>query len=118
MEPGAQFYYHGTVVPGLKEILPASRHGGRVTFPTETSVEHAYATSEPERAGAWADMARLSRQEWTSKGWTGGGTTRVYKVVPMGDVELDPPREEYTNEHRTDFRSRAGWKVVGEIPAD
>lgn len=109
-EPEPTAWYHGTTVPRVRQILPASQHGRHVTFPHDTDRDHAYATSSHEDAWAYAEKA-----------WHAGdghsGRPRVYQVQPKGDYEKDPvydgDRRRGNNE--TDYRSKHGWDVVKEM---
>jgi hypothetical protein len=104
-----QIFYHGTsanlstgdvIVPGEK--LGKNRSGEPLAFgPQKMGVEVASAApAEHEDLAHYyaSDAANLT-----------GGTPRVYKVVPAD------PKEEVQTRGRT-VVSKAGFKVVGEIP--
>lgn len=111
---GPKTYYHGTTVPGVTHILPASAHGGHVTFPHDTDRGHAYATTDKDDAWDYATRA------WHAAGGE-EGHPRVYQVRPIGghkNVEKDPEvnavgkrRMNFENDHR----SKHGFEVVREM---
>lgn len=111
---GPKTYYHGTTVAGVTHILPASSHGGHVTFPHDTSREHAYATTDKNDAWDYAQRA------WHAAGGE-SGPPRVYQVRPIGghkNVEKDPELDS-TGRRRLNFendhRSKHGFEVVREM---
>lgn len=105
-------YYHGTTVPNVTHILPATAHGGGLVFPQETSPEHAYATTDLGTAWTYAQKASDVR---------GGMRPRVYQVRPIGGhqhVEDDPHFDAAgTNRgnYAGDKRSKRGFEVVREL---
>lgn len=113
-KPRAKTFYHGTTVAGVTHILPASTHGGHVTFPHDTSREHAYATTSKDDAWTYAQLA------WDAADGD-GGRPRVYQVRPIGghkNVEKDPEVDS-TGRRRLNFendhRSKHGFEVVREL---
>ncbi len=103
-------YYHGTVEEDLDDVQPASQHGGRVTFRSDTDPDYAYVTTKPGDAWSYAEKA------WHS---SSNGVPRVYRVRATGPVEPDEfyqasgrPRSIY--EH--DMRSRHPFEVQEELP--
>lgn len=109
-------YFHGSVTEDLEEVLPATRHGRRPTFPHDTDRAYAYATSgEDAESNAWhyAEQAHAAGDA--------GTLPRVYEVEPIdpSDVEEDPF---YNDQGRPrsimdgDVRSRTGWRVIRELP--
>lgn len=109
-EPEPTAWYHGTTVPRVRQILPASQHHRHVTFPHDTDRDHAYATSSHEDAWNYAEKA------WHA-GDGSSGPPRVYQVHPKGHYEKDPiydgDRRRGNNE--SDYRSKDGWDVVKEL---
>jgi|JI10StandDraft_1071094.scaffolds.fasta_scaffold549906_1 hypothetical protein len=104
----SEHFYHGTTehfAPG-DTVLPASQHGGRVTFHSDTSPDQAYATESPD--DAW-DYAELSHAWKVNDSRPPFPVPRVYKVAPVGQYETDP-----TGKWDGDRRSSAGWRVVSE----
>jgi rifampin ADP-ribosylating transferase len=106
-------YYHGTTVPDVTHILPASQHGQGVVFHSDTSPEHAYASTDLKDAWDYAQKAYDHKMN---------GRPRVYQVRPMGghqSVEKDPEWNDATGRHRgnneSDFRSKHGFEVVREM---
>lgn len=106
-------YYHGTTVPDVTHILPASQHGQGVVFHSDTSPDHAYASTKLGDAWDYAQKAYDHKMN---------GRPRVYQVRPMGghqNVEKDPEWNEATGRHRgnneSDFRSKHGFEVVREM---
>jgi hypothetical protein len=102
-------WYHGTTVPNLRHVLPVNQHRKRVSWPEDTSHEHAYATSDEDDAWEYAQAA------WHD----GGGRPRVYEVHPKGHVEQDPstrPDGSSRGDHERDYRSKDGFNVVRELP--
>lgn len=113
-KPKRRVYYHGTTMPGVTHILPASHHGGGVIFKNETDKDFAYAT--PDLGHAWDYAQKAS--DYT------GGRPRVYQVRPIRghqDVESDPTWDHVHNRSRgnneTDMRSRHGFEVLREMKA-
>lgn len=110
--PKRRVYYHGTTVEDVTHVLPASAHGGHVTFPHVTSREHAYATTDQHDAWEYAQKA------WAA---SGKGRPRVYQVRPIGGhqhVEKDPSHDQYGNSrgnNENDVRSKKGFEVVREV---
>jgi GNAT superfamily N-acetyltransferase len=107
-------YYHGTCIPGVTHVLPANRHGGPVVFASDTSRDHAYATTNHDDAWSYAEKA------WSADDH--GRRPRVYEVKPIGGhrhVEVDPrtnPDGTFRSNYANDYRSRKGWRVVREMP--
>ena len=114
-----QQFFHGTVRPNLTEITPADKHPSWMTptFTSDTDRGHAYATTSQEHAWDYASKAH----DWAlSRSHTGrAGIPRVYQVEPLGEHEPDPQHDEHgrsRGNNSTDRRSRAGWRVVRELP--
>lgn len=112
-KPKPKIYYHGTTVPDVTHVLPASAHGQGVTFRSDTSADHAYATTSHKDAWNYAEKASEIH---------GGGRPRVYQVRPIGghkNVEPDPAWDERTGRSRgnneSDHRSKHGFEVVREM---
>lgn len=108
-EPEPETWYHGTVTPKLRHILPADKHGRPVTFASDTDRGHAYATSNVD--DAW---------EYAHKAWSAhpSGRPRVYAVQPAGHYEKDPETDaqgRMRGNNSSDYRSRDGWKVTREL---
>jgi predicted GNAT family acetyltransferase len=106
-------YYHGTTVPDVTHILPAAQHGKGVVFHSDTSPEHAYASTDLKDAWNYAQKAYDHKMN---------GRPRVYQVRPIGghkNVEKDPEWDDVTGRHRgnneSDFRSKHGFEVVREM---
>jgi GNAT superfamily N-acetyltransferase len=106
-------YYHGTTVPDVTHILPAAQHGKGVVFHSDTSPEHAYASTDLKDAWDYAQKAYDHKMN---------GRPRVYQVRPIGghkNVEKDPEWDDVTGRHRgnneSDFRSKHGFEVVREM---
>lgn len=106
-----RIYYHGTTTADVTHILPAARHGAGVTFPSDTSHEHAYASLSKSTAWHYAEMAHHVT----------AGKPRVYQVRPLhGDhshVEEDPQWENgrLRGNYQGDRRSKVGFEVVREL---
>ena len=101
--------YHGTVREDLDEVTPATEHRRGVTF-FETDADYAYAT--PNLGDAW-------HYAWKAWHTWGTGIPRVYRVEPVGDVEVDPQKDARGNLRGNladDVRSRDGFTVVEEMP--
>lgn len=114
---GDQFF-HGTAgdptIGGLAKdpvISPANqRSWGTVTFPSDTDPDYAYATTDESSAWAYAEKA------W---GTRAAGIPRVFQVDPLGEHEEDPAYDQRgasRSNYQGDRRSKAGWRVVREIP--
>lgn len=110
-----QILYHGTVVPNVTHILPASQHGGRISYPDVTSVHHAYATPNLDDAWEYATEAH----DWDHPK---PGRPRVYAVHGIGGdhhIEDDPTHDEEGHDRGIrydDKRSPVGFKVLHEMP--
>lgn len=107
-------YYHGTVHENLTHVHPATKHGGPVSFASDTDKDYAYASTSHD--DAW---------NYAQKVWAGddhGRRPRVYEVKPIGGhkhVEVDPQFDDHgrsRGNYAQDFRSKRGWKVVREMP--
>jgi GNAT superfamily N-acetyltransferase len=106
-------WFHGTTAPNLKHVRPAGPRG-RITFSSDTSREHAYATGDESNAWNYAEKAYLTHDR---------GRPRVYQVEPTGPVERDPSHDEHgrpRSNFSTDYRSKHPWRVVREVepPSD
>lgn len=105
-----QDFYHGTVIEGLQEVLPATKHGRGVIFPHVTDRNFAYATPDIAHAWNYAEKAYHAAD---------GGVPRVYRVRAVGPTEEDPQYDQH-GRHRsnfsTDIRSRWKFIVVEEVP--
>jgi hypothetical protein len=112
-------YFHGTSVPNVTHILPATHHDEGVIY-GETDPHYAYATHK--LADAW-DYAADAHAHADYHGKGDGRRPRVYEVRPMhGDrshVEVDPNYDPVHNYRRDvnpgDRRSKVGWEVVREV---
>lgn len=107
-----QDYYHGTVIKGLKEILPGTVHKGPVIFRSDTDPSFAYAT--PDVSNAWS---------YAEKAWNATdiipSVPRVYRVRAVGPVEPDPTVDRHGRQrsnYDTDVRSRWKFVVIEEVP--
>lgn len=92
--------YHGTS-RDFSEVRPSKEHGHEV-FEGLSSPEHAYATHDPQQAKTYAEISEMMH----------GGRARVYEVHHLGqphDLEHDPGYD-------ADVRSRAGFRVLREVP--
>jgi GNAT superfamily N-acetyltransferase len=106
-------YYHGTTAEDVTHVLPANRHGQGVTFNSDTSPEHAYASLDKGAAWHYAEMAH----------YVTGNKPRVYQVRPIGGdhshVEQDPTwddiRDQPRGNYQGDQRSKVGFEVVREL---
>lgn len=118
-----KIYYHGTSVPDVTHILPASKHKGEVTYEGTTSIHHAYATPHVEEAWEYAQESFGGSKPGRPR------RPRVYKVRAIGGdhhVEDDPEYETVKSpiDGRTfqswrgtrpdDKRSKVGFEVLGE----
>lgn len=107
-----QDFFHGTVIEGLTEVMPATKHGRGVIFPHDTDRNFAYAT--PSESNAW---------NYAEKAWHAAsdvaGPPRVYRVRAVGPTEEDPQYDQH-GRHRSnygdDIRSRWKFIVVEEVP--
>jgi hypothetical protein len=111
-------YYHGTIGSygeddGPDHIEPANVHGQGVTFHSDTSPDHAYATTSEKHAWDYAKKAF----DW--RGTEGVHVPKVYEVHPTGPVEKDPDWDEKRGESRgnnpTDVRSKHPFEVLREV---
>lgn len=116
--PGkGETFYHGTIGrPGeddFDEIAPASQHGQGVTFHSDTSADHAYATTSEKHAWDYA------RKAFDWRGQEGEHVPKVYQVSATGPVEKDPDWDDRLKKHRgnndTDRRSKHPFVVEREM---
>jgi hypothetical protein len=104
-------YYHGTTVPNLTHVLPASQTKNKYTHDGETDPNYTYATPDIDDAWEYA----------TGGGGAGQGRPHVYEVEPLGgheSLEHDPPYDESGRYRWTapqDLRSNKGFRVVREV---
>ena len=105
-------YYHATVQPRLKKVLPADTHLGPVTFQSDTDRSYAYVTTSLKDAWNYAEKA------WSAGSGWGSGPPRVYQVEATGPVEVDP-QYDAQGRHRGNFehdaRSKHPFKVLREL---
>ncbi|MCX4799558.1 hypothetical protein OG497_37525 [Streptomyces sp. NBC_01242] len=111
-------YYHGTIgehgtddSPG--EIHPATVHGQGVTFRSDTSPDHAYATTSEGDAWDYAGKA------FDHRGTEGHHVPKVYQVRATGPVEKDPDWDDRAgrsrNVNESDHRSKHPFEIVREM---
>lgn len=101
--------YHGTVAEDLDQIQPASTHRRGVVFASDTNPDYAYATTDPDTAWHYAEMATHA---------SASGRPRVYVVAPTGAVETDPALDDAgrpRSNFESDVRSRDPFDVLDEI---
>jgi hypothetical protein len=107
-------FFHGTISP-LKvgdTVEPANKTSWRKPrFPNETHPDYAYATDE---STAW---------HYAELGWHNASGSpshpKVFQVEPLGEHEPDPHYDEggrLRDNFSADRRSKAGWRVTGEVP--
>lgn len=111
-------YYHGTIGEhgtddSPDHIEPASTHGQGVTFSSDTSPDHAYATTSEKDAWDYAGKAF----DW--RGTERRHVPKVYEVRATGPVEKDPDWDDKTGRSRavneSDHRSKHPFEVVREV---
>lgn len=97
-------FFHGTRAQlSIGDVIaPAASIGTASNWNVDDSPEWAFATTNEDHAGDYADAAHQD------------GPPRVYHVVPIEDVEPDP-HEDSDGEY---FRSRTGWRVIGWTQLD
>jgi hypothetical protein len=103
-------FFHGTVIEGLTEIVPASKHGRGVIFPHVTDRNFAYATPDERTAWTYAELAYNAADR---------GVPRVYRVRAVGPTEEDPQYDQHgrsRSNYAGDIRSRWKFIVVEEVP--
>lgn len=115
-------YYHGTIGHPYEdhptgEITPAREHGQGVIFKSDTSADHAYATTKVEDAWRYAEKA------FDHAGSEGVHVPKVYEVRATGPVEKDPTWDDRFNRSRgnyeNDYRSKHPFLIEREIdPSD
>lgn len=120
-EAAVQPLYHGTSVPDVHQILPASRHGQGMSYgPDISDPSYAYATTDHNDAWEYAMEAHGQRPD---RDPAKPGRPRVYEVHPIGGhehVEPDPdyePSGEWRGVRDHDMRSPVGFHVGREMEA-
>ncbi len=110
-------YFHGThrkFQPG-DVISPANEHGRGVTFASETSPDHAYASAKEDDAWGYASQAFDTHYSYHHRGRM---LPRVYRVRPLGPTEKDPEWGPHglRGVNSGDVRSLHGFEVLHEMP--
>ena len=115
--------FHGTARPiEVGAVITPGAH----TANFNPGEEHAYATTSEVEARWYAEKAHQRRHTELERNshlvpngqWRDAESQvqpRIYSVEPVGDVEKDP-RDGDGGSRGSALRSRAGFRVTGEVP--
>lgn len=92
-------FYHGTDVPGLRQVVPPSKGGQEQAYNQTGEEGYVFATPHYSTAVAYAESGHRT-----------GLKPRVYKVQATGPVEAND-----FGDPETEVRSKHPFKVIGEM---